>query len=206
MKNFVLIGLLLVAGCRAALPRWYAVGEPDRNGEALAGQNAAAALEARFGGVVADPAAEARMARVAGRLNCACGNAAASASFQILDSTDLNALSLPGPRIYITRTLYAQLGDDALLAAVIAHELAHVRAGDHFKARGADAADALRREMDADACAVQMLRTAGVAPDAMQGVLLLVQPALPPEWASARTTALAHLNTPEVRTAAAVGL
>ncbi|HRX85738.1 MAG TPA: M48 family metallopeptidase [Phycisphaerae bacterium] len=203
MNRTIAATLLLLAGCQASLPRWCAVGNSQEDAAALAGQHAAEALEARFGGVVADPAAEARMGRVALPLCRACGMSLATAQFHVLDSTDLNALSLPGPRIYITRTLYERLDDDTLLAAVIAHELAHVCAHDHFKPRGGDARDALQREIDADAGAVQTLRAAGIAPDSMRSVLVVVQSALPPDWAQERMTALDTACAPPARTASA---
>lgn len=191
MSKSVWVVLLCLSGCQAKLPCWCGVGAPRGESEALAGSNAAEALEQRFGGVYPNPDAEARMARVGDRLCRQCGIETPAACFRLLDSSDLNALSLPGPRIYITRTLYDRLASDDLLSAVIAHELAHVAARDHYKPRGADADEALQREIAADAGAVRMLESAGVDPAAMQAVLIVVERALPPDWALERTAALA---------------
>jgi predicted Zn-dependent protease len=48
-------------------------------------------------------------------------------SFQILDSPDDNAFALPGGYVYISRGLYEKL-DEGELAAVLAHQIAHVAA------------------------------------------------------------------------------
>lgn len=48
-------------------------------------------------------------------------------SFQILDSPDDNAFALPGGYVYIFRGLYEKL-DEGGLAAVLAHQIAHVAA------------------------------------------------------------------------------
>ncbi len=49
-------------------------------------------------------------------------------TFTIIDSPDINAFALPGGYIYINRGLIGYLNNEAQLAAVIAHEIAHVTA------------------------------------------------------------------------------
>jgi predicted Zn-dependent protease len=46
--------------------------------------------------------------------------------FGVMDSTDVNAFALPGGTILITQGLYDRLRDEAELAAVLSHEIAHV--------------------------------------------------------------------------------
>lgn len=46
--------------------------------------------------------------------------------FTVLDSDDVNAFSIPGGYIYITRGLLALLNSEPELAAILAHEIAHV--------------------------------------------------------------------------------
>lgn len=46
--------------------------------------------------------------------------------FGVIDSADVNAFAAPGGYILITRGLYASLDDEAELAGVLAHEIAHV--------------------------------------------------------------------------------
>ncbi len=46
--------------------------------------------------------------------------------FGILDAESINAFSAPGGYVFITRGLYDQLANDDTLAAVLAHEIAHI--------------------------------------------------------------------------------
>ncbi|MFU8815165.1 MAG: M48 family metalloprotease, partial [Pseudomonadales bacterium] len=46
--------------------------------------------------------------------------------FGVIDSADVNAFAAPGGYVLITRALYASLSDEAELAGVLAHEIAHV--------------------------------------------------------------------------------
>ena len=48
--------------------------------------------------------------------------------FTVIDSPDINAFALPGGYIYINRGLLIYLNTEAQLAAVLAHEVAHVTA------------------------------------------------------------------------------
>ena len=48
--------------------------------------------------------------------------------FTIIDSPDINAFALPGGYVYINRGLISYLNSEAQLAAVLAHEVAHVTA------------------------------------------------------------------------------
>lgn len=57
-------------------------------------------------------------------------------TFTVLDSPDVNAFALPGGYVYVTRGLLALAGDEAELAAVLAHELGHVTALHHARRHG----------------------------------------------------------------------
>jgi len=46
--------------------------------------------------------------------------------FGVIDSADVNAFAAPGGFVLVTRGLYASLSDEAELAGVLAHEIAHV--------------------------------------------------------------------------------
>lgn len=48
--------------------------------------------------------------------------------FTVLDSGEINAFSLPGGYVYVTRGLLAYLNSESELAAVLAHEVAHITA------------------------------------------------------------------------------
>ncbi|MDA8128007.1 MAG: M48 family metalloprotease [Betaproteobacteria bacterium] len=48
--------------------------------------------------------------------------------FTVVDSPDVNAFSLPGGYVYVTRGLLTYLNSEAELAAVVGHEIGHVNA------------------------------------------------------------------------------
>ncbi|MEW6413704.1 MAG: M48 family metalloprotease [Pseudomonadota bacterium] len=104
--------------------------------------------------------------------------------FTVLDSPGVNAFSLPGGYVYVTRGLLAYLNSEAELAAVLAHELGHVLAR-HGMASAAADADSLRqalaasradgygreRELEANRLGVGILAQAGYAPQALADVM-----------------------------------
>ncbi|PEN12359.1 peptidase M48 [Longibacter salinarum] len=49
-------------------------------------------------------------------------------TFRVLDSEVINAFALPGGYVYVTRGLLAHLNNEAQLAVVLGHEIAHVAA------------------------------------------------------------------------------
>jgi predicted Zn-dependent protease len=53
---------------------------------------------------------------------------AAKFTFRVLDSEAVNAFALPGGFVYVTRGLLAHLDNEAQLAVVLGHEIAHVAA------------------------------------------------------------------------------
>ena len=53
--------------------------------------------------------------------------------FGVLDTEDINAFASPGGYIFVTRGLYQRLNNEAELAGVLAHEIAHVTLKHHLK-------------------------------------------------------------------------
>jgi predicted Zn-dependent protease len=53
--------------------------------------------------------------------------------FGVLDTEDINAFAAPGGYIFVTRGLYRRLNNEAELAGVLAHEIAHVTLKHHLK-------------------------------------------------------------------------
>ena len=53
--------------------------------------------------------------------------------FAILDTPSINAMAFPGGIVVITRGLYALLASEDELAAVLAHEIAHVNRRHQWK-------------------------------------------------------------------------
>lgn len=96
--------------------------------------------------------------------------------FAVLDSAGVNAFSLPGGYVYVTRGLLAYLNSEAELASVLAHELGHVLAR-----HGSAEAETLRqtlattrtngygreRELEANRLGVEILAKAGYTPQAL---------------------------------------
>lgn len=54
-------------------------------------------------------------------------------TFGVIESKDINAFAAPGGYVFVTRGLYARLRDEAELAGVLAHEIAHVQERHHLK-------------------------------------------------------------------------
>ncbi|MEM7526233.1 MAG: M48 family metalloprotease [Pseudomonadota bacterium] len=83
---------------------------------------------ARFGGAYDD----ARVARyvdgIGRRLIKVTPEAAEPWTFTVLDTPSVNAFAIPGGYVYVTRGLVALAEDEAELAGVVAHEIAHVTA------------------------------------------------------------------------------
>jgi len=53
--------------------------------------------------------------------------------FGVLDTEDINAFAAPGGYIFVTKGLYQRLSNEAELAGVLAHEVAHVTKKHHLK-------------------------------------------------------------------------
>lgn len=96
---------------------------------------------ATYGGEYSDPKLERMIARVIGRLTTTTDDPNQTFQITILNSPNVNAFALPGGYVYVTRGLLALANDSAELAAVVAHEMAHVTAK-HGVARQKKEADA----------------------------------------------------------------
>ena len=81
---------------------------------------------AAYGGVYEDRQAEIMVARIVGRLLAAANQPNVQFQVTILDTSEVNAFALPGGYIYVTRGILALASDTSELAAVLAHEIAHV--------------------------------------------------------------------------------
>jgi len=75
---------------------------------------------------VRDPAAHARLARIAAPLVAASGRTDLAWSFTVLDSPDFNAFVLPNGRVGFFRGLFEFAGSDAEIASVLGHEIGHI--------------------------------------------------------------------------------
>jgi predicted Zn-dependent protease len=123
---FLLILALLLAG---PVPRVHAalLSTPQ---EIAIGRDAARNLEDRFG-VVPDAAQLRRLAALGGRLTAVSDRRGLPWTFRILNRSEVNAISLPGGFIYVTRGMLGFIRSDDELAFVLAHEVAHVNQRHH---------------------------------------------------------------------------
>ncbi|MDK9697315.1 MAG: M48 family metalloprotease [Siculibacillus sp.] len=85
-------------------------------------------IVATYGGVYDDPAAAQAVARAVGRIVAASDDPSQSYRITILNSPAINAFALPSGNLYVTRGLIGLADDTSEVAAVIAHEMAHVTA------------------------------------------------------------------------------
>jgi len=83
---------------------------------------------AKYGGEYRNAEAEKALALVVGRLIPVSDDPSRVYKVTILDTPKVNAFALPGGYLYITRGLLALASDSSEIAAVIAHEMAHVSA------------------------------------------------------------------------------
>lgn len=92
----------------------------------IVGQREHPKIVASYGGSYDDRSSEIMLARLASKLLVAAGEGDAQLTVTILDSEEVNAFALPGGYIYVTRGILALANDEAELAAVLAHEIAHL--------------------------------------------------------------------------------
>jgi predicted Zn-dependent protease len=78
--------------------------------------------------VYEEPELNAYLERVGDRLVAQTERADEDFTFTIIDSPDINAFATPGGYVYVNRGLIGYLQSEAQLAAVVAHEIAHVTA------------------------------------------------------------------------------
>ncbi len=189
---------VFLIGCHGTSARLLSYRCLSPEAEALAGARAAPAVEARHGGIVRDAQVEQRLERIGQRLCSGCESLDGEYRFRLLGSSKMNAASLPGGRVYITRGLYDRLESDDQVAAVLAHEIAHIQTKDHFKTRCASTEEAIDREADADWHAALYLREAGIPPQAMIEVIRIIATAQPMGWSDTRIRSLvARLQLPD---------
>jgi predicted Zn-dependent protease len=135
----VLVAGLVLSGCTALM-----TAGGDAHGSLIAGGGSEidgrfAAEEhprivAAYGGVYHDVKLEQTLARIVGRVVAASDKPDQSYRITILNAPAVNAFALPGGYLYVTRGLLALANDSSEVAAVLAHEMAHVTA-DHAIAR-----------------------------------------------------------------------
>jgi predicted Zn-dependent protease len=112
---------------RRGIGNWYSAATEARMGKLYAAE-----IEKNVP-LVNDPVVNEFVSRMGQRL---VSNSDCKASFtiRVIDSEEINAFALPGGYLYVTAGLIRNAGDEAELAGVMAHEIAHVCA--HHATRG----------------------------------------------------------------------
>jgi len=100
--------------------------KPDKYAELAAEQHPK--ILATFGGEYSNPKLERMVAKIVGQLVLTSDDPSQAYRVTILNSPSVNAFALPGGYMYITRGMLALANDSAEVAAVVAHEMAHVTA------------------------------------------------------------------------------
>ncbi|MEO5806539.1 M48 family metalloprotease [Devosia sp.] len=98
-------------------------GEPE---DVVIGRREHPRIVAAYGGIYSDRTAEIMIAQIVGRLMSAANQPNTQFTITILDSAEVNAFALPGGYIYVTRGILALASDKSEIAAVLAHEMAHI--------------------------------------------------------------------------------
>ncbi|MCY6383555.1 M48 family metalloprotease [Hoeflea prorocentri] len=156
MRAACIAGLcLLLAGCQSLLNETYSspvgpsdnpqtVGRLEKNDpRARLGAREHPRIVASYGGEYSDPQVERLLARIVGALTLASENPKQTYRITILNSPSVNAFALPGGYLYVTRGLLALANDSSEVAAVIAHEMAHVTANHGLQRQRAEEAEAI---------------------------------------------------------------
>lgn len=102
-------------------------GAPVRADDGAIEQEAKAIVDL-FGGAYDDPRLAQYVAGVGNRLVQTTPLAKQPFTFTVLDSPVVNAFSLPGGRVFVTRGLLALVNNEAELAGVLGHEIGHITA------------------------------------------------------------------------------
>lgn len=157
-RVFRLFGMafaLALGGCQSILDQSYptTIGPSDnpQTVERLEKNDPRARLGAKehprilasYGGEYSDPKVERQLARIVGALTLVSENPKQTYRITILNSPAVNAFALPGGYLYITRGLLALANDSSEVAAVIAHEMAHVTANHGVQRRRREEAEVI---------------------------------------------------------------
>ncbi len=135
MRHTTLAGtLLLLAGCQSILTNNSptvggvspAVTSPVASVEREIGAREHPKIIKSYGGLYSNAKLENMLSKLVGRLVAASPEPSRPYRVTILNSPSINAFALPGGYLYVTRGLLALANDKSELAAVLAHEMAHV--------------------------------------------------------------------------------
>jgi Zn-dependent protease with chaperone function len=119
-----LLGLLFVVLIVCATAAWAAHSTATTKAEAELGAQTAAQIEKAYG-LVDDPAKAQSLTDIANRIAPLTERPDVVYTCKILNSGDINAISIPGGTIYFTAGILNALESEDEIAGVMAHEIAH---------------------------------------------------------------------------------
>jgi len=162
-KSCVVAALCLtISGCQSLLGQTYPTSlEPSANPQTVGqleqndprsqvGAREHPRIVASYGGEYGDAKVERQLARIVGALTLVSENPKQTYRITILNSPAVNAFALPGGYLYITRGLLALANDSAEVAAVIAHEMAHVTANHGVQRKQREEAEVIASRVAAE--------------------------------------------------------
>lgn len=125
------LAALAMLGCAPVGPTGAGTtgGAVRTSGEQRAGADARSQVLAQFGGEYGDARVQSYVREIGQRLASASDQPNAPWNFTVLDNSEINAFATPGGYVYVTRGLVALAEDEAELASVVGHEIAHITAG-----------------------------------------------------------------------------
>ncbi len=126
MKNWR--GLFVCLGLAALLPACGGATLMSEADEAKIGAEQHPQIIREYGGVYDDPKVTAYVERIVSKLGKVSDKPDMEYRITVLDSPVVNAFALPGGYTYVTRGLLALADNEAEMAGVIGHEIAHVTA------------------------------------------------------------------------------
>jgi predicted Zn-dependent protease len=130
----LLAAVLLLAGCASSgvLDRQAAISVPDSPKPAAVAETDPASqreherILAAYNGAYEDPRIETMVSQTVEKLVAASERPDLHYRVTLLNSPVVNAFALPSGQLYVTRGLVALANDNAELASVMSHEMAHV--------------------------------------------------------------------------------
>ncbi|MCC0056891.1 MAG: M48 family metalloprotease [Rhodobiaceae bacterium] len=119
------MALLALGACATTLPDGTVALSPIPASDKKIGEREHPRVVAAYGGAYESPRMQAYLENIVSELAAETGTDL-DYKITILNSPSLNAFSLPGGYLYVTRGLLALANDDAEVATVLSHEMAHV--------------------------------------------------------------------------------
>ncbi len=125
IAGFVFLAMFLILALGEATYSNYSFGLSDKK-EVEIGQRADKQVRRKFGGTYKDKELQKYVETVGLKLVSVCERPNLYYHFVILNNKELNAMAVPGGYVYVTKGMLRVLQNEAQLAAVLGHEIAHI--------------------------------------------------------------------------------